>query len=64
MYSLYSGENPKVLKEFIAQNPIGLDRGSASGRAALERKTIHIPDVLADPEYTYDRPTERRNLLL
>ena len=44
---------PQRLKEFIAQNPIGLDRGSASGRAALERKTIHIPDVLADPEYSY-----------
>jgi signal transduction histidine kinase len=44
---------PQRLKEFIAQNPIGLDRGSASGRAALERRTIHIPDVLTDPEYTY-----------
>ena len=44
---------PQRLKEFIAQNPIGLDRGSASGRAALERRTIHIPDVMADPEYTY-----------
>ena len=44
---------PQRLREFITQNPIGLDRGSASGRAALERRTIHIPDVLADPEYTY-----------
>ena len=26
-------------------------RGSAWGRAALERRTVHIPDVLADPEY-------------
>ena len=24
-----------------------------SARAALERRTIHIPDVMADPEYTY-----------
>jgi GAF domain-containing protein len=44
---------PRRLKEFIAQNPIRLGRDSASGRAALERRTIHIPDVLADPEYTY-----------
>ena len=41
------------LKEFVERNPIRLDRHSASGRAALERQTIHIPDVLADPEYTY-----------
>ena len=40
------------LKEFMAQNPIRPGRDSAAGRAALERRTIHIPDVLADPEYT------------
>jgi two-component system, NtrC family, sensor kinase len=27
------------------------DRGSVTGRVALEGRTIHIPDVLADPEY-------------
>jgi GAF domain-containing protein len=41
------------LAEFMRQNPIQLGRYSASGRAALERRTIHIPDVLTDPEYTY-----------
>src|SRR5262249_56991906 len=40
------------LKESWARNPFGLGRGSATGRTALERRTIHIPDVLADPEYT------------
>jgi GAF domain-containing protein len=44
---------PQRLKDFILQNPIRLGRYSASGRAALERRTIHIPDVLTDPEYTY-----------
>jgi signal transduction histidine kinase/putative methionine-R-sulfoxide reductase with GAF domain len=44
---------PEGLKEFIAQNPIRLGRNSASGRAALERQTVHIPDISADPEYTY-----------
>ena len=43
---------PQGLKEFVAQNPIRPGRDSASGRAALERRTVHIPDVLADPEYT------------
>ena len=44
---------PQALKEFLAENPIRPGRGSISGRAALERRTIHIPDVLADPEFTY-----------
>jgi GAF domain-containing protein len=43
----------RELREFVERNPIRLDRHSASGRAALERQTIHIPDVSADPEYTY-----------
>jgi signal transduction histidine kinase len=44
---------PQELKNFISQHPIRLGRDSASGRAVLERRTIHIPDVLADPEYSY-----------
>src|SRR5262249_14220115 len=41
------------LTEFMRQNPIRPGRDSTSGRAALERRTTHIPDVMADPEYTY-----------
>jgi len=41
------------LTEFMRQNPIRPGRGSTSGRAALERRTTHIRDVMADPEYTY-----------
>jgi len=44
---------PQALKEFIEQNPIRPGRGSVTGRAVLERRTVHIPDVLADSEYTY-----------
>src|SRR5262249_34434106 len=33
--------------------PVEPERGSAIGRALLERKVIHIPDVQADPEYTW-----------
>jgi GAF domain-containing protein len=39
--------------EFMRQNPIRPGRNSAAGRAALERRTVHLPDVLADPEYTF-----------
>jgi signal transduction histidine kinase len=41
------------LKEFIERNPVALGRHSAAARAALERRTVHIPDVQADPEYTW-----------
>ena len=34
-----------------AQNPIVVGRGTVTGRTVLERKTVHIRDVLADPEY-------------
>ncbi len=44
---------PSEFEKFVKQTPIRPGRHSASARAALERRTIHIPDVLADPEYTY-----------
>jgi GAF domain-containing protein len=44
---------PQELKDFISQNPFGPGRHNTSARAALERRTIHTPDVLADPQYTY-----------
>jgi GAF domain-containing protein len=45
--------SPQALTEFISQNPVRPGRGGAVARAALERRPVHIPDVLADPEYTY-----------
>jgi len=39
--------------EFIEHHPAGIDRGTVSGRVLLDRKIVHVPDVLADPEYTY-----------
>jgi two-component system, NtrC family, sensor kinase len=39
-------------KEYLAQHPTPPGRNSAAGRAALERRTVHIPDVQADHEYT------------
>src|SRR5262249_37658650 len=38
-------------REYARDHPVRASRGSASGRAAIERRTVHIPDVLADPEY-------------
>jgi GAF domain-containing protein len=44
---------PQKLRDFISQNPIRPGRYSSAGRVALERRTIQIPDALADPEYSY-----------
>ncbi len=38
-------------KQYSAEHPLPLDRGSMTGRAALEGRAIHVADVLADPEY-------------
>jgi GAF domain-containing protein len=39
--------------EFLQNNPTSPGRGTVAGRAVVEGRTIHIPDVLADPEYDY-----------
>jgi signal transduction histidine kinase len=38
--------------DHVRNIPIAAERGSAFGRALLERRAIHIPDVKNDPEYT------------
>ena len=38
-------------EEFFKEHPIPIDRGSLTGRTAVEAKVVHIPDALADPEY-------------
>src|SRR5262245_46381250 len=36
----------------LKANPLLPDRGSLTGRVALERSTVHVDDLRADPEYT------------
>src|SRR5262245_18602132 len=52
----YIGTNPEFLK-YLAENPISPEPGSGSttGQAARERRTIHVPDTFADPEYANSR---------
>ena len=45
------GFSPEFM-DYFRNLPIQPDRGSAFGRALLEGRAIHIPDVKADPEYT------------
>ena len=39
---------------YVRNIPVKPDRGTAAGRALLERKAVHIPDVQADPEYNFE----------
>ena len=46
------GFSPEYM-DYIRKIPIVPERGLASGRALLEGRLVHIPDVKADPEYTF-----------
>ena len=45
-------------REFIANNPVFLDRGTLVGRVGVDRRATQITDVLADPDY--GRPDAQR----
>jgi GAF domain-containing protein len=44
------GYSPEA-ERYAIKHPLLLDRGTATGRAALEGRAVHVLDVLADPEY-------------
>jgi two-component system, NtrC family, sensor kinase len=50
---------PAEFREYMMQRGLDLDRGSASGRAALDRCTVHIPDILEDPDFTVQESQRR-----
>ena len=54
---------PAAQRDILEQNPILPGRASGAGRAAIERRTVHIHDVQADPEYTYGGKVFFRTLL-
>ena len=41
------------LTEWVRKNPVAPGRNSVSARAALERRTVQVADVQADPEFAY-----------
>jgi signal transduction histidine kinase len=61
---LYDGEllrvaathnfTPEVLNKLFKTYPKGPDRSTAAGRAVLDGKIAHVPDLLGDPEYSHD----------
>ena len=46
------GFSPEFI-DYVRTVPVEPEHGSVTGRALLEGKVIHIPDVQADPEYTF-----------
>jgi signal transduction histidine kinase len=44
---------PAAFAEFVKDRPVEPGRDTGTGRALLEGKVIHIPDVQADPDYTW-----------
>jgi signal transduction histidine kinase len=48
----FSGFSPEFI-DLVKDMPVKLDRGNIHGRALLEGRIVHIPDVLADPNYTF-----------
>jgi GAF domain-containing protein len=46
---------PEEFDEYMRQNPLAPGRTTTTGRVALEGKMVHIPDVLADPEYAFPK---------
>jgi hypothetical protein len=47
-----NGFSPEY-QQYAREHPIRPGRNTLVARTALEGKTIYIPDVFADPEYTY-----------
>jgi two-component system, NtrC family, sensor kinase len=47
------GFSPEFLA-YVRAFPMEPERGTIMGRALLERRIIHVPDVRADPEFTWD----------
>jgi len=44
---------PPELDDYMKSVPLEPGRGSVVGRILLTGKSVHVPDVLADQEYTY-----------
>ena len=46
------------IRDYFLPLQVPVDRGSVTGRAALEGRVVQVPDVLADPDYTWSKAQE------
>jgi signal transduction histidine kinase len=49
----HTAEVHERIEDYFKPLQVPVDRGNVVGRAALEAAVVHLPDVLADPEYTW-----------
>jgi len=49
----HSAEEHERIRDYFKKREVRAERGSVTGRCALEGKVVHVTDVLADPEYTW-----------
>jgi signal transduction histidine kinase len=54
----FHGFSPEFI-EYARTFPVVPESGSVHGRALLERRIIHIPDVQADPNYTWAEAAQK-----
>ena len=52
-------ETVRDFKEYLERHLMEPGRNTLVGRTTLEGRTVHIPDVRADPEYTWNEAIER-----
>jgi GAF domain-containing protein len=53
-YAASHNFTPEVLTEILKKFPKRPDRSIAAGRAILDGRIAHVPDMLADPEYGHE----------
>ena len=48
----FYGFSPEYMEQ-IKDVPVAIERGSLTGRTLFEGRIVHIPDIEADPDYTF-----------
>ena len=49
----HAAEQHQHIKGYFLANPVPLGRGSLIGRIAMDGRSVHITDVLSDPDYKW-----------
>jgi GAF domain-containing protein len=61
-FSPETKEAARKFRAFVEQHPLVPNRGSITGRVALERRAVHVADTASDPEYMLSEATTLGNL--